>query len=80
MGRKTFKYDKVLCKKFGKKIVSLRSANNLKQDETAFQAGISTSYLSAIERGITDSTLSTAKRLAKVFGLDIRDLFVFDKK
>lgn len=77
MGKKTFKYDKVLCRKFGKKIAMLRNERNLKQDETAFQAGISTSYLSSIERGITDSTITTAKRLAKVFHININELFIF---
>lgn len=80
MGRKAFKYDKVLSKKFGKKVSNLRKNNGLKQDETAFQIGISTSYLSAIERGISDSTISTAKRIAKVFGIELYELFIFNKK
>ncbi len=77
MGRKTFKLDKILCKKFGLKIKELRIANNLKQDELAFKSQISPSYLSAIERGITDTTISTAKRLAKALGVDIKELFEF---
>ncbi len=77
MGRKTFKLDKILCKKFGLKIKELRIANDLKQDELAFKAQISSSYLSAIERGITDTTISTAKRLAKALGFDIKELFNF---
>lgn len=80
MGRKAFKYDKVLSKKFGEKVSNLRKNNGLKQDETAFQIGISTSYLSAIERGISDSTISTAKRIAKVFGIELYELFIFNKK
>ena len=54
MGRKIYKYDKVLARKFGQKIVLLRKNANFTQEELAFKVNISTSYLSAIERGITD--------------------------
>lgn len=78
MGKKSFSYDKVLCKKFGKKITALRKSQTLKQEELAFKAGISTSYLSAIERGISDSTISTAKRIAKALNVELNELFVFE--
>jgi len=77
MGRKNFSYDKVLCKHFGKRIAFLRRDNDLTQDELAYKTGISTSYLSSIERGITDITISTVKRLAKALGVEITDLFHF---
>ena len=78
MGNKTFKYDNILTRKFEKKIASLRKNANLTQDELAFTAGISASYLSAIERGITDTTISTAKRLAKALETRLNELFIFD--
>ena len=78
MGKKTFTYDKILCKKFGKKVLNMRKNASLTQDELAFRIGISTSYLSAIERGVTDSTITTAKRIAKVFNMNISELFIFD--
>ena len=78
MGKKAYKYDTILCKKFGQKIALLRKDKNLNQDEMAFQIGISTSYLSAIERGISDSTISTAKRIAKALDVDMQELFIYD--
>ena len=78
MGKKAYKYDKILCKKIGQKIALLRKDKNLNQDEMAFQIGISTSYLSAIERGISDSTISTAKRIAKALDVDMQELFIYD--
>ncbi len=75
MGEKTFKYDKILCRKFGIKVKDLRIGLGMKQDELAFNASISSSYISAIERGITDVTISTAKRLAKALKVEISDLF-----
>ncbi len=77
MGNRAFKYDKVLVKKFGKKIVTLRKQLNFTQEELAFKVNISTSYLSAIERGITDTTISTAKRLAKALDKNLGELFDF---
>ncbi len=77
MGRKIYKYDKVLARKFGQKIVLLRKNANFTQEELAFKVNISTSYLSAIERGITDTTISTAKRLAKALNTELTKLFEF---
>lgn len=77
MGKRTFKYDKVLVRKFGEKIVSLRKSAGLTQDELAFKVNISPSYLSAIERGISDTTISTTKRLAKAFNITLPELFEF---
>lgn len=75
MGNRNYKYDKILCRKFGEKIAFLRKSENLKQDELAFKTNISPSYLSAIERGITDTTISTAKRLAKALNINLNELF-----
>lgn len=75
MGKKVYKYDKVLCRNFGKKIYLLRTNYDITQEELAFRANISPSYMSAIERGITDTTISTAKRLAKALQVNLADLF-----
>lgn len=77
MGKRAFKYDKVLTRKFGEKIFFLRKSLGLTQDELAFRVGISSSYLSSIERGITDTTISTVKRLAKALGVSIPEIFMF---
>ena len=75
MGKKIYKYDKILCRKFGKKIQISRMELNMTQEELAFRTNLSPSYISAIERGITDTTISTAKRLAKALDLSLKDLF-----
>ena len=74
MGKKTFKYDKILCKKFGRNITTQRKIMGISQEELAFRANISPSYMSAIERGITDTTLSTAKRLSKGLKTSLKEL------
>lgn len=75
MSKKLFKYDKILCKKLGKKISELRLELGITQEELAFRANISPSYMSAIERGITDSTVSTVKRLAKALQIEMNEIF-----
>lgn len=75
MGKKLCKYDKNLVRKFGEKVAFLRKGANFTQDELAFRVNISPSYLSAIERGVTDTTISTAKRLAKAFSISMSELF-----
>lgn len=75
MGKRAYKYDKILCKKFGQKVGSIRKTLCMTQEELAFRANISPSYMSAVERGITDTTISTAKRLAKALKINLKELF-----
>lgn len=77
MGKKIYKFDRVLCRKFGQKIHNFRLNNEFSQEELAFRANISPSYMSAIERGITDTTISTAKRIAKALDVKLTELFEF---
>ena len=77
MGKKTFRFDIVYARKFGQKIRELRNELEISQDELAFRANISPSYMSAIERGITDTTISTTKRLAKALETTVPKLFEF---
>lgn len=77
MGKRVFKYDKVLSRKFGERVALLRKSLSLTQDELAFKVNISPSYLSTIERGMTDTTISTAKRIAKALDISLSELFEF---
>lgn len=79
MGKRVYKYDKVLCRKFGNRVRFLRKEIGITQEELAFRTNISTSYLSAIEHGITDTTISTVKRLSKALSVQFIDLFNFIK-
>lgn len=53
----------------------IRRARGRTLKYTAQAAQITESYLSQIERGIANPSLSTLARVADVFGLGIRDLF-----
>lgn len=77
MSKKAFRFDIILSRKFGNKIRNLRKDFDITQEELAFRANISPSYMSAIERGITDTTISTAKRIAKALKVKLSALFDF---
>jgi transcriptional regulator with XRE-family HTH domain len=56
---------------FGDKLKALRISKNLKQKELASQLGISTSYMTMIENGQRDITLTLLKSISRVLKIDI---------
>lgn len=58
----------------GSKIRSLRQRLSLTLDETATSAGISTPFLSQIERGRARPSVATLMAIARVLGVDIQFL------
>lgn|SRR6185295_3194440 len=61
----------------GKRIKRVRQRNGLTQDQFAEQVGLSSKYISGIERGVENPTMDTLFRLAKVLGVESYDLFLF---
>ncbi len=59
----------------GTRIREIRKERGISQEIIASRAGISTSFLSHIERGTKKSSLDTVERLAKALGLPVGDLF-----
>lgn len=58
---------------FGEFIQSRRIQLGLTQGEVASQAGTTQGYLSKVEKGIREPTLTVALRVCEVLGLDIND-------
>ena len=58
---------------FAEAVKSARKTKGLFQREVAEKAGVEQSYLSKIERGEREPTLSVAFRICEVLGLDIND-------
>ncbi|WP_411032969.1 helix-turn-helix domain-containing protein [Shinella sp. BYT-45] len=52
-----------------------REFRNLSAKDLAAQAGISTAYLSEIETGKKEGSISVLKSIAKALGIDLDDLF-----
>ncbi|MER7756461.1 XRE family transcriptional regulator [Kitasatospora sp. NPDC097643] len=53
----------------------LRTQNRLSLEALAAQVGVTKSYLSKVERGISDPSISTALKLAHALGVDVGRLF-----
>ncbi|MBI5888430.1 MAG: helix-turn-helix transcriptional regulator [Deltaproteobacteria bacterium] len=61
----------------GQRIKELRRASGMSQEVLAEKMGISSKYLSSIERGKENPTLDTFISLAAALGVELRDLFNF---
>jgi transcriptional regulator with XRE-family HTH domain len=63
---------------FGKNLRKIRKNNNMSQETLAIKAETSRSQIARIERGQINPTITTVKRIAEVFQINIQSLFQFD--
>lgn len=66
-----------LQKQFGKRLKSLRVIKGISQQQLAQSAGLSTSFISGIERGLYAPSFETIEKISKTLQLSIKDLFDF---
>lgn len=59
---------------FGKRLRELREAEGWSQEEFADRAGLHRTYVSAVERGVRNPTLSVLARIAKALGITLSEL------
>ena len=62
---------------FGDNFKRIRKAKGMTQDLVAERASLSTPYISDVERGRANPTLSTAEKLALALQVDVLELFNF---
>jgi DNA-binding transcriptional MerR regulator/quercetin dioxygenase-like cupin family protein len=62
-------------KPLGPKLRKMRQRHGLPLAEAASSAGISTGFLSALERGEANASVATLQRLANAYGTTMKDLF-----
>ena len=67
-----------LRSQFAKRLKTLRIEKQLTQEELAEITGLSTSFISSMERGINAASFETLESLAKALDVPVRDLFDFD--
>ena len=60
------------------RVLELRRAARMSQDEVAFRVGVSKMTISGIERGKRELTLTMMRKLAEVFGVSAADLLCSD--
>ncbi len=62
----------------GKNIKKIRMENNLTQNQLAFEAGLTLSQISRIERGLINTSVSHIFLIAKVLDVAPKKLFDFE--
>lgn len=62
-------------KKLGKNVRKIRTQNNITQEDVANILGVDRSFVSNIENGKNNPTLSTITNLAKALSVSVEELF-----
>ncbi len=57
-----------------------RAMYNLTQEELAKKLGVSRQTIIAIEKGKYDPSLKLAFKIARLFGVKIEDIFIYDEE
>ena len=58
-----------ITKKFGRRILQLRTEQGWSQEELADQADLHRTYISGLERGVKNPTIKVILKLAKAFSI-----------
>jgi transcriptional regulator with XRE-family HTH domain len=64
----------------GSRIRAFRKACGISQEELAFKASVSTTYLGQLERAEKSPTVEILDKIATALDISIYDLFLFDEK
>ena len=64
-----------LLKEFGKNLRKIRNDKGITQEELAFKIELEISQISRIERGLLNSSISTAYEIANALEIDLKELF-----
>jgi DNA-binding XRE family transcriptional regulator len=72
-----YKHNLAFCKAFGDQVRRLRQEKGLSMREFALQADLEYSQLSKIERGVINTTISSAFNLAEALDVHVKELFDF---
>lgn len=67
-------------KAFGLNLKKLRLQKGFTQEKLAFSIGVEISQISRIERGILNTSISTAEAIARALNIPISDLFEFNNQ
>jgi ribosome-binding protein aMBF1 (putative translation factor) len=63
-----------LLLKLGKRVRALRLDRGWTQEELAHRSGLNRSYMSEVERGRSDVSLSTLQKIARPLGISLAEL------
>jgi len=63
-----------VCVRFGEKVRKLRLELGYSQEELSFKTGLHRTYISSVERGKRNISLTNIKKLADALDLKMKDL------
>ena len=66
--------DEDVCVRFGEKMRNIRLELGYSQEELSFKTGLHRTYISSVERGKRNISLTNIKKLADALGLKMKDL------
>lgn len=69
--------DKEFIIEFGKNLCRIRKSKGFTQQDLANDIDVEISQISRIERGIINTSISTANMLAKALKIEVSELFKF---
>ena len=63
-----------VCVRFGEKLRNIRLDLGYSQEELSFKAGLHRTYISSVERGKRNISLTNIKKIADALDLKMKDL------
>ena len=66
--------SKTISKRFGKNLKRIRLEKKMSQGDVARALGVHRSYISGLERGVRNPTLTNIERIAKALCINIQKL------
>ena len=63
-----------VCVRFGEKLRKIRLDLGFSQEELSFKTGLHRTYISSVERGKRNISLTNIKKLSDALGLKMKDL------
>lgn len=68
-----------VCQVLGGNVKTLRQALGISQEELAFRAELDRTYISQIERGVSNPSVFVLLKVANVLGVELAGLFISRK-
>ena len=68
----------MIKEKVGQRIKELRTKLGLSQEEFAFRCELDRTYITSLERGKRNESLTNLEKIAKAFNMTLSEFFDFD--
>ena len=68
-----------ICRVLGSNVKALRLAHGLSQEELAFQTDLDRTYISQIERGVSNPSVLVLLKISVILGVEVGELFIKQK-